>query len=229
MLKSSYVILSMLCAASAIAKSDYYAGLQLGGAFSKFDAKIDGTVTGDLASSSHNLKESGFSSRLVFGAVNNLRNGSLLGWDVFFGLKDNEAKKNNIHTTAAGGDVMITPNSHLKIARDYTIGTSARWGCYMTDSWATTVNLGLLYSQFKTTFVDAGSTATGTDKRRAFGIAPGVGLLMNHQKFLCRLDYAYEMYRSFKTKDLSPDDDVVVPVKAAPRYHSVLVTVGYKF
>lgn len=150
--------------------------------------------------------------------------------EVFARTKDVNKKIRQIQLI----DPNTTDPSHtdvgLKIERLYTFGLDVKFGRYFDETHAAYIGLGARLAQLKITFREPNNRQSRNDARLRFGLAPTVGYI--HQicpKSSMNINYAFETYGRFGTKDLDETAGGSFKTKLRTTSHNLALTYTYHF
>jgi opacity protein-like surface antigen len=119
--------------------------------------------------------------------------------------------------------------------RQNTWGFNLRLGHHLTHHVSVFAKLGVLSTKFNLQYQDyttAGAPSKNQNKT-LLGLEPGVGIEAHlHKNLFLRLEYGYQIYKTFKTNNLQPalhSQTDYTKLKVTPRYHVGRVGVAYRF
>lgn len=122
---------------------------------------------------------------------------------------------------------------NFKLKQKYSNGFSMYIGKDLLPCVDIFFKMDFFLSKFKMQYYHPERNTTGTQSKQIFGFAPGFALQANvTEQFRVRLDYAYRIYNSFKTKNISQEilvGNTSIRGKVVPRVHQVMCNFIYAF
>lgn len=111
-----------------------------------------------------------------------------------------------------------------ELSREYTVTLRGELGTHLEDNTHVYGMLEILGSEFKHGYQD--NNFKTNNKKTTWGVGIGIGMRYpwtESRGFGIR--YNYQMYDSYRTKDVDPNPTTTYFAKITPRYHTLMATV----
>lgn len=122
---------------------------------------------------------------------------------------------------------------NFKLKKKYSNGVSFFIGKDLFPCLDIMFKLDLFLSRFKLQYYHPEENKAGAQSKQLFGYAPGFALQSRlSEHFRVRLDYAYRIYDTFKSKNISNETlvaNTLIKGKVVPRVHQFLLNFIYAF
>ncbi len=213
---------------AANSERDFYVGAQVGLSLMNNDLRPEAfALGGGDGDANVSVDKFGFAGDVFAGYIKDFSNVSI-GLEAKFGA-DSISGKETGFSLERGGSEPLTDVTN-KISQDYHFGLEARLGRVVDENLFIYAKLGALLGRFEYEHAETGGSKIGSDKETLWGISAGVGLECTIvPKIPVRLEYNYQQYDRFKTKDLDPDANDTFIGKVSPKYHSWMIGIVYYF
>lgn len=141
-------------------------------------------------------------------------------------LQDTTKKTNILAYQDNDSGNLLFQNIQLKTERQFSAGGRFKYGRHFDSKTAAFLSLGLLGSQFKVRHSD-NSPQAANYKSFQFAYAPGAGIKYYIKQHVpITLQYDYEIYNRFSTKNMSSVAQSGIQYKLENRYHNFMISIS---
>lgn len=205
-------------------KSGFYAGLGLGATTLKSSMNID-SLNGNMSDNIRSKSDSTTAAFHGFIGYEHTFTDYVVGLEATYMYADAKVGVKNQLKDAGNALQESKDTVHMNHTYGLNVSFGRRW-----DRITPYVKLGLLSTSFTVSACSEGLNVSGHERKRLFGLAPGIGM---RYALTDRLDLVTEtqgaFYQSFKSKNFDSDAGDRHNVKVSPWFWMFMLGLRWKF